>query len=127
MNKWHSKCRSLVLYKKKCAYYTSVLHRRAAGALHRALNCIRHNATKRLYCKIEKWGPSQERYALKEPKLDMKQIYVKLIKQKIAQKHTLRRKLLNAFKSARKPLAEKIKTSKLSDALVSIASRRLLQ
>ena len=44
----------------------------------------------------------------------------------ITQKPTLRRKLLNAFKIARKPLAEKIKTSKLT-YVVSIASRRLLQ
>ena len=70
--------------------------------------------------------PSRKRYALKEPKLDTKQMYVKFIKQKIAQKPSLRRKLLNAFKSARKPLAEKIK-SKLTYTVSSTASRRLLQ
>ena len=53
--------------------------------------------------------------------------YVKVIKQRIAQKPSLRRKLLNAFKSARKSLVEKIKTSELTYAVSSIASRRLLQ
>ena len=67
------------------------------------------------------------RYALTEPKLDTKHMYVKLIKQRIVQKPSLRRNLLNAFKSARKPLAEKIKTNKLTYAVSSIAPRSLLQ
>ena len=51
----------------------------------------------------ERWA----RYALTEPNLDSKQMYVKLIKQRIAQKKTLRHKLLNAFKSARSLLLKK--------------------
>ena len=109
-----------------CLLYTSILHRRAAGALNRASNCIRFNAAQKLQCKSDKLGPSQKRYALKEPKLDTKQMYVKLIKKRIAEKPSLKRKLLNAFKSARKPLAEKIKTSKLAYAVLNIATRRLL-
>ena len=47
-------------------------------------------------------------------------------KKRIAEKPLLKRKLLNAFKSAPKPLAEKIKTSKLAYAVLNIATQRLL-
>ena len=93
------------------------LQEKVCRALNRALNCIRYNAAEKLQCKSDKRVPSRKRYAQKEPKLDTKQMYVKFIKQKIAQKPSLRRKLLNAFKSVRKPLAEKIKTSKLTYAV----------
>ena len=106
------------------------MHRRAARLLHHALHRVRENLKNKVYHMQNKQKLLPERrarYALTEPKLDTKQLYVKLIKQKIAEKPSLRHKLLNAFKSARKPLAEKIKISKLAYAVSSIASRRLLQ
>ena len=118
---------SLMLQKQ---YYQSIVHRRAARLLHHALHRVRENLKNKVYRMQNKQKISSAKkthYAIKEPKLDTKQMYVKLIKQRIAQKPSLRRKLLNAFKSARKPLAEKIKTSKLAYAVLSIASRRLLQ
>ena len=130
MKKWYRKHRSIVLQHRHSHYYQSIMHRRAARLLRHALHRVRENLKNKVYRMQNKQKLSSERrarYALTEPKLDMKQMYVKLIKQRIAQKPSLRRKLLNAFKSACKPLAEKIKTSKLTYAVSSIASRRLLQ
>ena len=126
MKKWYRKHRTIVLQHRHSHYYQSIMHRRAARLLHHALHRVRENLKKQSVPMQNKKLSSERRarYALTEPKLDTKQMYVKLIKQRIA---SLRRKLLNAFKSARRPLAEKIKTSKLTYAVSSIASRRLLQ
>ena len=48
------------------------------------------------------------------------------MKTKIHSKPTLKRKLLHAFRSSRKPLADKIKPSKLCNAVFNIAARKLL-
>ena len=128
--KWYRRHCSIVLQHRHSHYYQSIMHRIAARLLHHALHRVRENLKNKVYRMQNKQKISSAKkahYAIKEPKLDMKQMYVKLIKQKIAQKPSLRHKFLNAFKSARKPLAEKIKTSKLSYAVSSIASRRLLQ
>ena len=127
MKIWYRRHRSIVLQQKHNRYYQSLVHRRAARLLHYALHRVRENLKNKVYRMQNKQKLLPERrarYALTEPKLDRKQMYVKNIKQR---KPTLRRKLLKAFKSARKPLAEKIKASKLTYAVVSIASRRLLQ
>ena len=130
MKKWYRRLRSIVLQQKHSRYYKSLVHRRAARLLHHALHRVRENLKNKVYRMQNKQKLLSERkarYALTEPKLDRKQMYVKNIKKIIAQKSTLKRKLLNAFKIACKPLAEKIKTSKLTYAVLSIASRRLLQ
>ena len=125
MKKWYRKHHSIVLQHR---HSQSIVHRRAARLLHHAFHWVRENLKKKVYLMQNKQKLlPRAHYALTEPKLDRKQMYVKNIKKRISQKPTLRRKLLNAFKSARKPLAEKIKTSKLTYAVVSIASRRLLQ
>ena len=67
------------------------------------------------------------RYVLTEPRTDVKEKYVQNMKTKIHHsKPTLKRKLLHAFRSSRKPLADKIKPSKLCNAVSNIAARKLL-
>ena len=93
------------------------------------MNRCRDNAKNKLYRNqnkkrigIEKTA-KRARYVLTEPKTDVKEKYVQNMKTKIHSKPTLKRKLLHAFRSSRKPLADKIKPSKLSNA---IAARKLL-
>ena len=74
---------------------------------------------------IEKTA-KRARYVLTEPKTDVKEKYVQNMKTKIHSKPTLKRKLLHAFRSSRKPLADKIKPSKLCNAVSNIAARKLL-
>ena len=59
-----------------------------------------------------------------EPKLDVQERYVKNMKKKISSKPTLKQKLVRAFKNNRKPLADKIKPSKLSNVVSNIAARK---
>ena len=66
------------------------------------------------------------RYVLTEPKIDVKEKYVKNMKRNISSKPTLKRKLLHAFRSSRKPVADKVKPSKLCNAVCNIAARKLL-
>ena len=61
------------------------------------------------------------RYVLTEPKTDVKEKYVQNMKKKIHSKLTLKRKLLHAFRSSRKPLARK-----LCNAVSNTAARKLL-
>ena len=61
-----------------------------------------------------------------EPKLDVQERYVKNMKNKIGSKPTLKQKLVRAFRSTSKPLADKIKPSKLSNVVSNIAARKLL-
>ena len=65
-------------------------------------------------------------YVLTEPKTDVKEKYVQNIKTKIHSKPTLKLKLLHAFGSSRKPLADKIEPSKLCNAVSNIEARKLL-
>ena len=66
------------------------------------------------------------RYVITEPKLDVQERYVKNMKNKIGSKPTLKQKLVRAFRSSLKPLADKIKPSKLSNVVSNIAARKLL-
>ena len=66
------------------------------------------------------------RYVITEPKLDVQERYVKNMKNKIGSKPTLKQKLVRAFRSSLKPLADKIKPNKLSNVVSNIAARKLL-
>ena len=129
---WYSKHSSAVLQKQSCHYYASIKRRRAARLLRHAVNRSRDNAKNKLYRNqnkkrivIEKTA-KRARYVLTEPKTDVKEKYVQNMKTKIHSKPTLKRKLLHAFRSSRKPLADKIKPSKLCNAVSNIAARKLL-
>ena len=123
---------SAVLQKQSRHYYASIKRRRAARLLRHAVNRSRDNAKNKLYRNqnkkrivIEKTA-KRARYVLTEPKTDVKEKYVQNMKTKIHSKPTLKRKLLHAFRSSRKPLADKIKPSKLCNAVSNIAARKLL-
>ena len=129
---WYSKYCSAVLQKQSRHYYASIKRRRAARLLRHAVNRSRDNAKNKLYRNqnkkrivIEKTA-KRARYVLTEPKTDVKEKYVQNMKTKIHSKPTLKRKLLHAFRSSRKPLADKIKPSKLCNAVSNIAARKLL-
>ena len=74
-------------YRKHChiiqkKYYQSIVHRRAARLLHHALHRVRENLKNKVYRMQNKQKLLPERrarYALTEPKLDTKKLYVKLL------------------------------------------------
>ena len=97
--------------------------------LHHPLHRSRENAKNKLYRKKNKQSISiakKARYALNEPKMDAREVYVKNMKKTITSKPTLKRELLRAFRSCCNPLAEKIKPSKLANAVLNISTRKLL-
>ena len=121
--------RSAILHGRRKQYYASMLCRRAARLRHHALHRSRDNEKSRAYYKQNKDKvliPQKARYFLTEPKTDKKELYVQNLKKSIASQSALRKKLLRAFKGSRQPLAEKIKESKLTKAVLNIASRKLL-
>ena len=129
---WYSKHCSAVLQKQSRLYYASIKIRRAARLLRHAVNRSRDNAKNKVYRNqnkkrivIEKTA-KRARYVLTEPKTDVKEKYIQNMKTKIHSKPTLKRKLLHAFRSSRKPLADKINPSKLCNAVSNIAARKLL-
>ena len=132
VRKWYSKHCIAVLQKRSCYYYASIKKRRATRLLHHAVNRSRESAKNKLYRNQNKEIISiaktakRARYVLTEPKTDIKEKYVQNMKTKIHSKPTLKRKLLHAFRSSRKPLADKIKPSKLCNAVSNIAARKLL-
>ena len=58
------------------------------------------------------------RYSLKEPKRDVQELYVKNMKQKVAHKASLRKKLVQGFKNSQPALSDKLKRNRLSMAVV---------
>ena len=127
--KGYRKHRFAVLQKRRSQYYTAITTRRKARLLHHALQHSRENVKNKLYRKKNEQRISiakKARYVLTEPKLDVKEKYVKNMKRNISSKPTLEQKLLHAFRSSRKPLADKVKPSKLCNAVSNIAARKLL-
>ena len=121
--------RSGVLLRRRSQYYASRMCRRAARLLHHALHRSRENAKNKLYRKKNKQSISiakKARCALNQPKMDTREVYVKNMKKKITSKPTLKRELLRAFRSCCNPLAEKIKPIKLTNAVLNISTRKLL-
>ena len=118
--------RSGVLLRRRSHYCASRMCRRAARLLHHALHRSRENAKNKLYRKKNKQSISiarKARYALNEPKMDTREVSTK---KRITSKPTLKRELLHAFRSCCNPLAEKIKPSKLANAVLNISTRKLL-
>ena len=90
-----------------------------------AKNKLYHNE-KKIRASIANKTAKRARYVITEPKLDVQERYVKNMKKKINSKPTLKQKLVRAFKNNRKPLADKIIPSKLSNVVSNIAARKLL-
>ena len=129
MKCWYATQRFAVLHRQRSKYYASTMCRRAAGLVKHALQRSRENAKNKVYSTKSKQTipiAKKARYSLNEPKSDTKEVYVKIMKQKIALKPTLKRKLLCAFRDCRNPLAAKIKPIKLTNAVLNISTRKLL-
>ena len=121
--------RSAILHGRRRQYYASILCRRAARLCCHALHHSLKNGKIRAYSKQNKHKISiaqKARHYLTEPKTDKKELYVHNLKNGIASNSNLRRKLLRAFKGSRQPLAAKIRESKLTKAVLNIASYKLL-
>ena len=88
------------------------------------------NAKNKIYCQVNKKNilkARRARYSLSAPNQCMKETYVQNMKKSIASNACLKQKLLTAFKACRKPLADKIQPSKLTNAVANIVVRRLFQ
>ena len=121
--------RSAILHGRRKQYYASVLCKRAARLRRHALHRSQDNRKSKAYWEknVEKISTARKAlYFLTEPKTDKKELYVQNLKKSITSQSALRKKLLRAFKGSRQPLAEKIKESKLTKAVLNIASRKLL-
>ena len=90
--------------------------------LHRASRHMKEKAK----CTLSSELKNTARYSLHEPKQETKELYVKEMKKRITSLVSLRCKLIVAFRSSCKALAEKVKASKLTNAVLNIAVRKLL-
>ena len=106
---------SSILFKRRCAYYLSASRTRASKLVHRAVEAVNKKAR-----------TQNAHYSLKEPKLDVQELYVKNMRQTVACNRTLKRELTEAFKTSHKALASKLEPSALSNAVAYIAVRRIL-
>ena len=120
--KRYNKYRSVVLLKRRRAYYGSLLSRRAARILHRASRYMKEKVKCTLSCELK----NTARYSLHEPKQETKELYVKVVKKRISAIVSLRYKLIVAFRSSHKALAEEVRASKLTNVVLNIAVRKLL-
>ena len=110
--------RSAILLGRRRYYYASVRRH--------ALNRSQDNEKSKASWEnnLEKISMARKaRYFLTEPKTDKKELYAR---NSISSKPVLSKKLLRAFKGSRQPLAAKINESKLTKAVLNIASRKLL-
>ena len=102
MKRWYA-TQHLLCYtgKEVYKYYASTMCRRAARLVKHALQRSKENAKNKVYSTKSKQTipiAKKARYSLNEPNSDTKEVYVKIMKQKIALKPTLKRKLLCDFR-----------------------------
>ena len=91
VKKGYRKHRFNVLQKRQ--YYTAITARRKARLLHHALHRSRENVKNKLYRKKNKQRISiakKARYVLTEPKIDVKEKYIKNMKRNISSIPTLK-------------------------------------
>ena len=112
---WYRKHRYLVLYRQRIRYYGSTMHMITTKLVCHALHCKTQKLqNNQLYKKIKLNMPIKKAcYSLCEPKLYMKEAYVRKMKKQIASNSALGGELLCSFRSTCKPLTEKIKSSTL--------------
>ena len=112
---WYRKHRYLVLYRQRIRYYGSTMHMRTTKLVRHALHCTTQKLQNNQLCKQIKLNMTIKKacYSLCEPKLDVKEAYVRKMKKQIASNSTLGGELLCAFRSTCKPLTENIEPTKL--------------
>ena len=111
---WYRKHWYLVLYRQRIRYYGSTMHMRTTKLLRHAFHCTTQKLQNNQLCKHIKLNMTIKKacYSLCEPKLDVKEAYVRKMKKQIASNSALGGELICAFRSTCKHLAEKIKHSK---------------
>ena len=73
-------------------------------------------------CTLSSEHKNTARYSLHEPEQETKELYMKAMKKTITSVVSLRCKLIITFRSSCKALAEKVKASKLTNAVLNIAN-----
>ena len=121
---------SAVLHKRRCQYYGTFKSKRAAKLLRLAArNSSKRARNKAIHQQLKKRCVKKSRsvrHSLRESSQVVKERYIQNMKKNIASNASLRQKLLRAFKTCRKPLADKLQPSKLTNAVANIAVRRVL-
>ena len=104
------------------------MHMRTTKLVRHALHCTTKKLQNNQLCKQIKLNMTIKKacYSLCEPKLDVKEAYVRKMKKQIASNSAVGGELLCAFRSTFKPLAENIEPSKLKKAVLNIATRKML-
>ena len=70
--------------------------------------------------------PTPLHYTLHEPNVQTKKLCIKKMKRHICRNTTLKEKIIEAFKNSHKCLAECVKPCKLTNAVLNISVRRVL-
>ena len=120
----YNKHRSLVLFRKTSQYYGSVLNKRVSTVVLRATTACLKRA--KALAKSRQRKSTACSYSLHEPTQCKRELYVKVMKQTIIRKASLRKKLMCAFRKCKKHFSASKKTKALPNAVANIAGRKTL-
>ena len=123
MNIRYKKHRSLVLFRKTRKYYGSVLNKRVSTVVLRATECLKRA---KALAKSRQRKSTACSYSLHEPTQCKRELYVKVMKQTISRKASLRKKLMCAFRKCKKHFSASNKAKALPNAVANIAGRKTL-
>ena len=115
----YNKHRSLVLFRKTSQYYGSVLNKRVSTVVLRATTACLKRA--KALAKSRQRKSTACSYSLHEPTQCKRELYVKVMKQTIIRKASLRKKLMCAFRKCKKHFSASKKTKALPNAVANIA------
>ena len=119
----YKKYRPLVLFRKSRQYYGSVQNKSVSTVVLRATACLK---------KAKALAKSRQRkstacsYSLHEPTQCKRERYVKVMKQTILRKASLRKKLMCAFRKCKKHFGASNKAKALPNAVANITGRKTL-
>ena len=114
---------SLVLFRKTRQYYGSVLNQRVSRVVLRATACLKRA---KALAKSRQRKSTACSYSLHEPTQCKRELYVKVMKQTILRKASLRKKLMCAFRKLKKHFSASSKAKALPNAVANIAGRKTL-
>ena len=119
----YKKHRSLVLFRKTRQYYGSVLNKRVSTVVLRATACLKRA---KALAKSRQRKSTACSYSLHEPTQCKRELYVKVMKQTILKKASLRKKLMCASRKCKKHFSASSKAKALPNAVANIAGRKTL-
>ena len=115
----YKKHHSIVLFK----YNSSVLNKRVSTVVLRATACLKRA---KALAKSRQRKSTACSYSLHEPTQCKRELYVKIMKQTILRKASLRKKLMCAFRKCKKHFSASNKAKALPNAVANIAGRKTL-